>query len=300
MEFPEGYSQRGARPDDAQRIADLVEAADLVDIGEKMFDVSDIETDWASPDLSLDEDVILVERGDDLAAWGQVSGERADADVHPDHRGRGIGRALVEWTEDRARRSAARPSDARIGQTLIEGLAGTEELFVARGYEKGWDSWVLRLPPDAEMSAPAPPAGITIRVARPDEDHAVYTVVENAFNEWDDRTPRTFEQWRAGSIERPDFDRSLLLVAAGADGPVGVCFGLHYPGEGWADQIAVVPEYRGRGLARAMLAQLFEEFRSRGETRLGLNTDSRTGALGLYLELGMVVARTFTRWSRPL
>jgi GNAT superfamily N-acetyltransferase len=229
-----------------------------------------------------------------------VSGERADADVHPDHRGRGIGRALVEWTEDRARRSAARPSDARIGQTLIEGLAGTEELFVARGYEKGWDSRVLRLPPDAEMSAPAPPAGITIRVARPDEDHAVYTVVENAFNEWDDRTPRTFEQWRAGSIERPDFDRSLLRVAAGDDGPVGVCFGLHYPGEGWADQIAVVPEYRGRGLARAMLAQLFEEFRSRGETRLGLNTDSRTGALGLYLELGMVVARTFTRWSRPL
>jgi hypothetical protein len=49
-----------------------------------------------------------------------------------------------------------------------------------------------------------------------------------------------------------------------------------------------------------MLAQLFEEFRSRGLTRLGLNTDARTGALGLYLELGMVVARTFTRWSRPL
>ena len=75
---------------------------------------------------------------------------------------------------------------------------------------------------------------------------------------------------------------------------------MQYPEEGWADQIAVVPAYRGRGLARAMLAKLFSEFRARGETSLGLNTDSRTGTLGLYLDLGMVVTQTFTRWSRRL
>jgi ribosomal protein S18 acetylase RimI-like enzyme len=64
--------------------------------------------------------------------------------------------------------------------------------------------------------------------------------------------------------------------------------------------VAVVPELRGRGLARSMLAVLFDELRARGERRMGLNTDSRTGALGLYLELGMVVTHTFRHWSLEL
>lgn len=307
--MPEGVSTRGALPDDARRVFELIEAADLVDIGEKMVDLSDIESDWASAERTIADDVLLVDAGGELVAWAQVNGERADADVHPSHRGLGIGLALVEWTERTALERGG--CGTRIGQTVIEGLGGTRELFIDRGYQKGWDSWVLRMPHEATPTAPSLGPGITIRTARADEDHAVYFVVENAFNEWDGRTPRTFEQWKSGILDRTDFDRSLLFVAAtdsaesdraeiAGDEIAGVCFGVQYPDEGWADQIAVVPEYRGRGLARAMLARLFDEFRSRGETRLGLNTDSRTGTLGLYLDIGMVVTQTFTRWSRTV
>jgi hypothetical protein len=45
---------------------------------------------------------------------------------------------------------------------------------------------------------------------------------------------------------------------------------------------------------------LFEEFRARGFPAVGLSTDSRTGALDLYLELGMVVRDTFTHYSKLL
>jgi GNAT superfamily N-acetyltransferase len=305
--FPDDVALHRARLDDAHRVATLVEAVDLADIGEKMFDITDIEAEWAGPEIDLDRDVVLVEdaragagRADgadgELIAWAQVIGDRAEADVHPAHRGRGLGTALAEWTEQRAREAG----ETRIGQTKIDTLAAARELFEQRGYEPGWDSWILRLPEGAQMTTPPLPAGITIRPAAPDEDHAVYVVVENAFNEWDDRAPRTYEQWRSRVVERPDFDRSLLLVAANDDGPVGVCFGIHYPDEGWADQVAVVPELRGRGLARSMLAVLFDELRARGERRMGLNTDSRTGALGLYLELGMVVTHTFRHWSLEL
>lgn len=300
MEFPDGLVLRGALPDDARRVFELAERADLVDIGEKMVDLSDIESDWAGCEREIAEDVLLVESDGNLIAWAQVNGDRADADVHPDHRGRGIGLALVEWTEREALERAGGSGEVLIGQTVIEDLPGTRELFVDRGYEKRWDSWVLRLPSNAVMNTPEVADGITIRPARPEDDRAVYVVVENAFNEWDDRTPRTFEQWSSGTVGRTDFDRSLLLVAEDGDEILGVCFGVQYPDEGWADQIAVVPAYRGRGLARAMLATLFSEFRARGETSLGLNTDSRTGALGLYLDLGMVVTQTFTRWSRRL
>ena len=300
MGFPAGLTLRGARPDDARSVFELIERAEVHDIGEKMLDLSDVESDWASSARDIADDVLLVESGGNLVAWAQVSGERADADVRPDHRGRGIGLALVEWTERYALERADGPGDVRIGQTLIESLPGTRELFVDRGYEKRWDSWVLRLPSDAVINTPEVGDGITIRPARPEDDHAAYVVVENAFNEWDDRTPRTFDQWSSATLGRTDFDRSLMLVAADGDEVVGVCFGVRYPDEGWADQIAVVPGYRGRGLGRTMLAKLFSEFRAGGETNLGLNTDSRTGALDLYLDLGMVVTQTFTRWSRRL
>jgi mycothiol synthase len=307
MGFPQSVTSRGARPDDARRVFELIEAVDLVDIGEKMVDLSDIESDWATAERQIADDVLLVEQDGELVGWAQVNGERADADVHPDHRGRGVGLALIEWTERIAGENADHGDGARIGQTIIQDLPGTLELFVARGYEKRWDSWVLHLPPGAAMNTPDLGDGFTIRAAVPDDDRAVYRVVEDAFNEWDGRTPRTIEQWRSGTIERTDFDRSLLLVAEVHDSAdprdgeiVGVCFGVHYPDEGWADQIAVVPSHRGRGVARVMLAKLFDEFRSRGQHRLGLNTDSRTGTLGLYLDLGMVVTQTFTRWSRAL
>jgi GNAT superfamily N-acetyltransferase len=300
MGFPAELTLRGARPDDARRVFELIEQADLIDVGERMVDLSDIETDWASSERVIADDVLLVESEGSLVAWAQVNGERADADVRPGHRGRGIGLALVEWTEGIALERADGSGDVLIGQTLIEDLPGTRELFVDRGYEKRWDSWVLRLPSEAALNTPEVGDGITIRPARPDDDHAAYVVVENAFNEWDDRTQRTFEQWSSGTIGRTDFDRTLLLVATDGDEVVGVCFGVRYPDEGWADQIAVAPDYRGRGLGRAMLANLFAEFRARGETNLGLNTDSRTGALDLYLDLGMVVTQTFTRWSRRL
>jgi GNAT superfamily N-acetyltransferase len=300
MGFPEGVTTRGALPEDAQQLFELIEAADLFDAGENMVDLSDIESDWRGPDRAIADDVLLVESDGTLLAWAQVAGENAEGDVHPDHRGRGIGLALVEWTERAAREQADGSGRARVGQMAIAGLPGTRELFADRGYEKAWESWLLRMPADASMNVPEIGGEFTIRPARPEEDRAVYDVVENAFNEWEDRTPRTYEQWRSGTVDRPDFDRTLLLVAATADTVTGLCYGVQYPDEGWADQIAVVSEHRGRGLARAMLATLFGELRSRGETRLGLNTDSRTGALGLYLDLGMVVTQTFDRWSRTL
>lgn len=300
MGFPEGLTVRGAEPADARRVFELIAAADLADTGEKMIDVSDIESDWAAPGRSIADDVLLVESGGELVAWGQVEGDHAEADVHPDHRDRGIGLALVEWIERTARDRWERDGDPRVGQSLLEGLPGTNELFADRGYERSWDSWLLRLPAHVTPVAPALDRGVTIRTAQQHEDHAVYTVIENAFAEWDDRTPRTYEEWRAFTTGRSDFDRSLLFVAAADDSIVGACVGLQYPDEGWAHHIAVAPESRGRGIGRAMLIELFDEFRSRGETNLGLNTDSRTGALDLYLDIGMVVTQTFTRWSRTL
>jgi GNAT superfamily N-acetyltransferase len=70
------------------------------------------------------------------------------------------------------------------------------------------------------------------------------------------------------------------------------------PGAGWIDQIAVEGRRQGRGIGRAMLEHIFGFFHGK-EPAVGLSTDSRTGALDLYLHVGMTVRRTYRRWSRP-
>ena len=301
--FPPAYTVRAARPGDAPAVLAVIHAGELAAAGEVLIELSDIEADWAAPGLTLETDVIVVETAGEVVAWAQVELQRAHADVHPDHRSRGVGLALVEWTErwalDRADASPGNDVVA-VGQTLLRGQPGIDELFEGCGYSPTYDSWVLRLPVGAEIDDPGPPPGVRIRPYEPGEEQAVYRVIEDAFNEWPGRHPRTFDEWRSGSLDHPDFRPELLFVAARDEEVIGACVGMDYPSEGWADQIAVRPTERGQGLARAMLAELFRTFRSRGQHRLGLNTDSRTGALGLYLELGMEVEHTFTHWRRVL
>ena len=54
-------------------------------------------------------------------------------------------------------------------------------------------------------------------------------------------------------------------------------------------RLATAKEQRGQGLAQALLVDAFAVGREHGALRSELSTDSRTGALGLYEKVGMVV-----------
>lgn len=302
MNIP-GFSTRAATNDDAATVVELINAAERVDIGETMIDLSDVEADWASGDINLEDDTLLVFKGQRCAAAAQVADERADIDVHPDYRGCGIGAALAEWSEVRAGQQASAGgtpgTGGRIGQTLSSEAIQAVELLRSRGYQALWDSWVLRLADDAPLPT-ADITGLEIRPFRPEEEHTLYTIIDSAFSEWEGRNSEPFEKWQAAVTRRRDFEPELLLIALADSQPVGAAYGISYPDEGWIDKIAVLPAFRGQGIASALLARLFGEFRSRGESNLRLTTDSRTGALDLYLNLGMTVDQTYTRWSLDL
>ena len=261
---------------------------------ERVFlNVDDIDAAWRSAGFDLERQTRLFLLNDQLVGVGMVNDWKAWAFVHPQYRKRGIGARLIEWTE------AVATSD-RIGQTLIETSHDAISLLLGRGYAPLYSSWVLRYREHREVPDAEPPAGITIRPIDPSEERAAFQVVEDAFNEWSHRTPSTFEDWRAETIERSDFDRSLMRVALDGDQVVGSIFGIHYAEEGWVDELAVAKPYRRRGIARALLSSVFGEFRARGQGLVGLNTDSRTGALDIYLGLGMQLERTFVHYSKQL
>ena len=306
MNLPDGLVARPLEPTDAGVMYELFAASELADTGEVAVEPEDIEGDWQRPSFDLATESIGVFDGESLVAAAEVyKTRRAEATVHPDHRGRGIGSWLARWVEDCSRRRGGH----LVGQSVPVG-SSAEQLYRSLGYRHGWQSWVLVVPEGTAIAPQPLPAGYTLRDLVPagagDEGvggegggdaHAAYRLVEDAFNEWPDRQPSSFEDWAAGTVRRPGFEPWQIRFAVDPDGiPVGVAFTIVADGCGYVDQLAVRADQRGRGLARALLVDAFERAREHGATRSELSTDSRTGALPLYEHVGMVVSKRYQHW----
>lgn len=260
--------------------------------------VEDIAGDWSRPSMDLVTDTRVVEDGTGrVVAYADYFGGRSFVEVHPDARGRGIGSILAGWSEQRARDDGR----AQVAQPVPDTATAARHLLQARGYVKRWDTWALAYPLADEPPAPPPIDGLQVRtLVRPDDDRALYDVIEAAFSTWDDRDDSmTFEDWRATWLTRAS-DPDLVLLAVEGGRVVGASIGTVEKGDGWVDQLAVSPDAWGRGIGGALLKASFGRFHARGLGAARLMTDSRTGALGLYLHVGMAVTETFTRWTLPL
>ena len=198
------------------------------------------------------------------SAAGEVfKGRRADASVHPDHRGRGIGTWLADWLEECARASGSK----LVGQT-VPGDTDPERFFQARGYRPGWTSWVLQVPADRTIEPQPLPEGYTLReFAGPADGRVAFQLIEDAFNEWPDRDPSSFEDWAPRGPLRPGFEPWQIRFVVDPQGTeVGVCYTILAGGTGYVDAIAVRRDQRGLGLARALLVDAFERARDHGAT----------------------------------
>ena len=95
------------------------------------------------------------------------------------------------------------------------------------------------------------------------------------------------------TVRRPGHEPWMLRVVTDPAGEVVGTAMLVMAGdpveEGYVERLAVRKDQRGQGLAQALLVDAFEQGRAHGAPRSGLSTDSRTGALGLYEKVGMVV-----------
>ncbi len=126
--------------------------------------------------------------------------------------------------------------------------------------------------------------------------------MDAAFSEWDERDPEPYEVWASQVIEHPAFRPDLSPLAFDGDELVGVVIAADYPelAEGWIQQLATKAAHRRRGIAQALLRTSFGWFHEAGRRVVGVATDSRTGALGLYEKVGMHVVRQYTRYAKRL
>src|SRR5256885_8414445 len=103
---PPDFALRPVRPGDAEAVLELIGP-------ELHFGLDDIRSEWRRTDL--ERDTWAWERDGRLAAFAilRSRGEELSVNgfVHPDFRGRGLGTAILQATETRAREGGARKLD---------------------------------------------------------------------------------------------------------------------------------------------------------------------------------------------
>lgn len=97
--LPPGYHSRPANAHNIPTIHALVAACEREVHGRVQSDAGAIAADLSRPGLMPESDTVLVlDRAGRLAAWAWVD-RRSVVDVHPEHRGQGLGsvRRILAW-----------------------------------------------------------------------------------------------------------------------------------------------------------------------------------------------------------
>ena len=270
-------------------------------------------------------DLVLAEIEGRVVAYARVmwndsnDGERwyeGVCNVHPAVRGRGIGRALLAWSERRrlemirAQAAAGVAGDRPRWLTtfLFDGDSGGRELLVEQGYEPFRRFASMRRPDLEAIESHPLPAGLEIRPIRRDAEamRRVFDADIEAFLDHFGSSEGGDESF-AEFLEDPDVDPELWVVAFDGDEVAGgVLNGIHQvPGggrEGWLDSVFVRRPWRRRGLARALIARSLELLRARGlrSASLGVDLTNPHQALALYESCGFGAVSGATAYRKPL
>jgi mycothiol synthase len=284
--LPEGLTTRPLHRTESGALFDLIAAQERHDTGSVEIEEADLISDWALPGYDLEASTIAVYDGERLVAYAEhMRGDRVDAAVHPDHRGRGIGTWLAAWL----RQLVASRGATVIGMPVPEGSAG-DRLLAGLGYRVRWTSWMLALPEGQEIENRELPQGYAVGEARREDYVALHVVLEDAFLEWSERDRETFEAFTAMVLQRPGFESWNARVVTDPSGGIAaaaIVF-LSEQGTAYIARLGTRKDQRNQGLAQALLVDSFAAGREHGAKVFELNTDSRTGALGLYEKVGMV------------
>ncbi|KAA1397684.1 GNAT family N-acetyltransferase [Aeromicrobium ginsengisoli] len=295
--FPEGLTTRPLTMSDAAATTELIQVGERHFVGETFIDQADIVGMWTTQGIDLGVDSIGVFEGDVLIAGALVDDRHhLLVDVLPSHHGMGLGTALADWVEHRARARGLAYGEQEAAVADEDATA----LLTRRGYASTDRDWVLRMDPGIELVHHDLPPDVTIGRFDETDARAVHTVIEDAFGEWDGRIRRSYDDWRVLMLDREGADPEHFRVAKAGGEVVGAAIVHDSGGTTWIPQLATRADRRGEGIAQELLAQAFQAGRERGCAVGELSTSGRTGALGLYERLGMRVVAEFQTWHLDL
>lgn len=221
--------------------------------------------------------------------------------VHPKRRGEGIGGAVLRWELahgsdwDRATRHPDYgPLVMRLGAPTAQ--SDVRDLAVRHGLETERYFFELSQPLTGVVDVPGVD-GIRLLDWDPARSAEAHAVCNAAFRDHWGHVDSTAEMWQeqvTSHAFRPQW--SVIAVDEATDEIVGVAFNCAFEQdwgpqgftEGYTDELAVLRNHRGRGIAKALLLASMRRFVAAGLDAAGLGADAAnpSGALRLYEALG--------------
>lgn len=318
-----GLTLRNWRGDsDYEHLAHIY-AADKQSQGmEEASTVSEIKAQFESlPSMDMATGAFLLEHDGEVIAYQNLRSypEAGGAYCYNHHgyvmpawKGRGIGRALIQHGEEFLTRCAPNhPADApKFFQVYLESAqTGLENLLTMREYTPVRYFYTMVRPNLDDIPEAPLPAGIQVRPVTPEQYHQIWQADVDAFKEhWGetDHDEADYQRW----LKRPLFQPELWQVAWDGDRIAGLVTNEISESQnatfnrrrGATDDIATLKEYRGRGLAKALIARGLRQFKALGMTdaTLDVDTENASGALQLYFKMGYQPTKTTTAFRKPL
>ena len=232
--------------------------------------------------------------------------------LHPDWRGKGIGTAMWEAGERRAREIAAGASKEMLKYLQVE-VFETEKALTAllesRGYSPArYETYMVR-----DLNGPFPdaqlPAGLEVRPVKPEQLRTIFEASNEAFRDHWAPFDMSEEGYKA-EMESPEFHPELWKVAWDGDQMASVVHNFvdekenaeYHRQRGYTEGICTRRPWRKLGLARALLVQSMQMFKEMGMTETSLSVDSEnlSGAFRLYEDVGYRKVKQQINYRKPM
>jgi mycothiol synthase len=312
--FSTEYVVRHPIREDIPAITALLYTFDLAETGKAdMFEEDEILSDWQPLNPETDAWVIVdmdnVLCGYATLTFKQKSGQFVeDGYVHPIHRGKGIGTALVTLMEARAAEMIATLADAnsrlRLVNNIVISSATARALLEEQNYSLQRVFFQMHIDIETPPILPDVPMGIQVSCCDGSmaDIRRAYETIEEGFEDHWDHTRRTFAEWWQ-KMQGLRFDPTLWLFAMDGEQMAGAALcRIRSEDHGWIELLAVRRQWRNRGLGATLLQSAFATFYQRGIKHIGLGVDSQslTGAQRLYERAGMHITMPIGYYEKEL
>lgn len=302
---------RMAERADLSAVCALINAANRADDTPQVLSVEELVEDLDdSGDLTADVRLALLEG--ELVGYVRSLHFPSDelwercyliGTVHPQYRGRGIGRELMAWVIERGTallNSSHNDLPRYLRVELHESSVDARRLFERLGF-RDVRKFEELLRPLVDLPPMSEPAGVRIVPWPADRDEEIREVKNRAFADHWGSTPTPANRWNSwvrgfGSFTEQSFvalDDSDRIVAYSLNHRYAADDELLGRRDGWIDNLGTLPEWRGRGIASALIVRSLHAFAAAGLTHasIGVDSDSLTGAIRLYKSLGFITNR---------
>ena len=202
---------------------ELMNAHQLAAFGEADYTADDLRTWLTTPSVEVDRDLRVLERDGRLIGYADADPTRnepplwwCDVKVAPDVDARAVVADLVAWLEERAVEGST-PRSGPPKTTPGSSVPLTRSDSSRSGTRIGWRSIST-----TSRREPAWPAEISVRTATADDQRSVYDAVTEVWQDTNDPSDETFEEWAHWHVERDSYDPSLWFLAMAGEGVGGV------------------------------------------------------------------------------